>query len=42
MSDPLMEVLNGVFMGGNFVEEVNAAEEREKLGMWRVVPHTSS
>jgi len=28
-----VEVLDGFFMGGNFVQEVDAAEEKKKLGM---------
>ena len=33
MSDPKMDVLDGFFMGGNFVQELNAAAETDKLGM---------
>ena len=32
-ADPMMEVLDGMFMGGNFIQEFHAAEEKEKLGM---------
>jgi hypothetical protein len=32
-SDPTMEVLDGTFMGGNFVQEYDAVEEKARLGM---------
>ena len=32
-ADPMMEVLDGTFMGGNFIQDFHAAEEEGTLGM---------